>query len=54
MKLREFVVIYCPFPTSDATSEQKVFAVDEADAKNEFEKMYSFRSLFRVKEIKAL
>ena len=49
MELREFTVVYHPFPMSDATAELKETGSDEADARRKFEKRYP---AWRVKEVK--
>jgi hypothetical protein len=48
MEMKEFVIVYFPFPESDMTQEAVEFGVDDEDALKAFRKR---ESLFRVKSV---
>lgn len=49
MEAREYVVVYEPFPMSDAWAEIHMSGADEDDVRLQFERYYP---LWRLKEIR--
>jgi len=48
MEMKEFIIVYFPFPESDMTKEASEFGLDDADALKAFRKR---NPLWRVKSV---
>ena len=48
MDLKEFTIVYFPFPESDMTKDETEFGVDDADALHAFRKR---NPMWRVKSV---